>query len=124
MTALQVAQTEKMRLAALETVLCSYRISANARKGRPEVTAAAFGFQLQPADRRHDMRFAWRATGPSGPMETTAATKAEAERNLRYRLHRAYRMSVWDARRFDFSDLHPKTPEESGGQYEGRRLTR
>lgn len=50
----------------------------------------------------------WTAMGPSGPMETVATTRAEAQRNLRYRLHKTYRMSVFTAQRYDFSDLHIK----------------
>lgn len=61
------------------------------------------------------MKLTWKAVGPSGPVETVASTKAEAERNIRYRLHRSYGMSVWDAQRYDLSDLHPA--EQPGSSF-------
>lgn len=66
----------------------------------------------------------WRVIGPSGPMETSAPTRAKAESNIRYRLNKVYHLSVYAAQQYDLSDLHPKTPEESGSQYEGRQLTK
>lgn len=47
----------------------------------------------------------YRMTGPSGPMETTAATAAKAWSNLRYRLVREYGMSWYAASAYDHSDL-------------------
>lgn len=47
----------------------------------------------------------YRMRGPSGPMETVAASKAKAESNLRYRLVHECGMSWYDANRYDMSDL-------------------
>lgn len=51
----------------------------------------------------------WRMTGPSGPMETTAPTRAKAWSNLRYRLATEYGMGWYRASRYDHSDLKPTT---------------
>ena len=47
----------------------------------------------------------WRATGPSGPMETVAKTRAKAEANLRYRLSSECGMTRYAAKSYDLSDL-------------------
>lgn len=47
----------------------------------------------------------WRMMGPSGPMETMAATAAKAWSNLRYRLVKEYGMSWYAAGAYDHSDL-------------------
>ena len=51
----------------------------------------------------------YRMTGPSGPMETTAATAAKAWSNLRYRLVHEYGMSRYAASVYDHSDLKAVT---------------
>ena len=47
----------------------------------------------------------YRMTGPSGPMETVAASVAKARSNFRYRLVHEYGMSWYNAREYDMSDL-------------------
>ena len=47
----------------------------------------------------------WKMMGPSGPMETTAATEAKAWANLRYRLVKECGMSWYRAREYDRHDL-------------------
>ena len=51
----------------------------------------------------------YRMMGPSGPMETTAATAAKAWSNLRYRLIHEYGMSWYAASMYDHSDLKAVT---------------
>ena len=51
----------------------------------------------------------YRMMGPSGPMETTAATAAKAWSNLRYRLIHEYGMSWYTASVYDHSDLKAVT---------------
>lgn len=48
----------------------------------------------------------WVARGPSGPMETTAPTRAAAIRNLRYRLVHECHMHPFVAKDYDLSDTH------------------
>lgn len=47
----------------------------------------------------------YRMMGPSGPMETVAASAAKARSNFRYRLVHEYGMSWFAAREYDMSDL-------------------
>ena len=47
----------------------------------------------------------YRMMGPSGPVETVAASPAKARQNFRYRLIHEYGMSGYDAREYDYSDL-------------------
>lgn len=47
----------------------------------------------------------WKMMGPSGPMETTAATEEKAWANLRYRLVKECGMSWYRAREYDHRDL-------------------
>lgn len=47
----------------------------------------------------------YRMLGPSGPMETVAASATKAKSNLRYRLVHEYGMSWYDACKYDMSDL-------------------
>ena len=51
----------------------------------------------------------YRMMGPSGLMETTAATAAKAWSNLRYRLIHEYGMSWYAASVYDHSDLKAVT---------------
>ena len=51
----------------------------------------------------------FRMMGPSGPMETTAATAAKAWSNLRCRLIHGYGMSWYAASVYDHSDLKAMT---------------
>ena len=48
----------------------------------------------------------WVARGPSGPMETTAPTRAAAIRNFRYRLVSECHMNPFVAKDYDLSDTH------------------
>ena len=48
----------------------------------------------------------FRMTGPSGPMETMAPTKAKAWSNLRYRLACECGLGWYRASQWDHSDLH------------------
>lgn len=43
--------------------------------------------------------------GPSGRMETTAASLKDARNNLKYRLHSECRMTWYDANRYDLSPI-------------------
>lgn len=43
--------------------------------------------------------------GPSGRMETTAASLEDARSNLRYRLHSECHMKWYDANRYDLSPI-------------------
>jgi len=47
----------------------------------------------------------WTVLGPSGRMDTMAATKRKAESNIRYRLVHECGMSWHDAARYDLDDL-------------------
>ena len=47
----------------------------------------------------------YRMRGPSGPMETVAASATKARSNLRYRLVHECGMSWYDASEYDMSDL-------------------
>ena len=47
----------------------------------------------------------WRMTGPSGPMDTSAPTRAKAWSNIRYRLVMECGMSWYSAARYDHADL-------------------
>ena len=52
-----------------------------------------------------DPMYRWKMMGPSGPMETTAATETKAWANLRYRLVTECGMSWYRAREYDHHDL-------------------
>lgn len=43
--------------------------------------------------------------GPSGRMETTAASLKDARNNLKYRLHTECHLSWYDANRYDLSPI-------------------
>lgn len=47
----------------------------------------------------------YRVTGPSGPMETVAASPEKARANFRWRLSRDCGMSRFAARDYDLSDM-------------------
>ena len=49
----------------------------------------------------------YEAFGPSGRMETTASSKAEAMRNFRYRLMRDCGFSKFKAREYDLEPVRP-----------------
>ena len=49
--------------------------------------------------------YQWKMMGPSGPVETVAATVEKAWSNIRYRLVKEYGMSWYRAREYDHRDL-------------------